>query len=78
MSPLNYESCVTLLEAEKLRKHDGILEIARNVNKGEVPVLYYHRNCCSVFTLKRNIESLERKVGFEEEEVEDEVVPFET
>ena len=66
------------MEAAKVRKHDGILKIARNVKEGEVPVLYYHRRCRSVFTLKRDLESLKRKVGFEEEEDEDEFVPFET
>ena len=78
ISPLSYESWVTLLEAAKVRKHDGILKIARDVKEGEVPVLFYHRKCRSVFTLKRDLESLKRKVGFEEEEDEDGVVPFET
>ena len=58
ISPLSYESWVTLLEAAKVRKHDGILKIARNVKEGEVPVLFYHRKCRSVFTLKRDLESL--------------------
>lgn len=78
ISPLSYESWVTLLEAAKVRKHEGILKIARNVKEGEVSVLCYHRQCRSVFTLKRDLESLKRKVGFKEEEDEDEFVPFET
>ena len=44
ISPLNYESWVTLLEAAKVRKHDAILKIARNFKEGEVPELFYHRN----------------------------------
>ena len=75
--PLSYESSVTLLEAGKVRKYDGILNIARNVVEGEVPVLYYHRQCRSVFTLKTDLESLKRNVGFAEEEDEDEFIPFE-
>ena len=78
ISPLSYESWVTLIEAAKVGKHDGILKIARNVKEGEVPVLFYHRKCRSVFTLKRDLQSLKRKVGFEEEEDEDEVVTLET
>ena len=42
-----------------------------------MPVLYYHRQCHSVFTLKTDLESLKRNVGFAEEEDEGEFIPFE-
>ena len=47
------ESWSTLVRAAAVRKHKPVLDIAETLNEGEIPSIYYHRECCSVFTIKK-------------------------
>ena len=67
ISPQSFDSWATLLEAAKIQQHASLLQIARNTREGEVPEIFYHRKCRSVFTNKRDLESLKRKRALEEE-----------
>ena len=62
ISPQSFDSWATLLEAAKIQQHDSLLQIARNTREGEVPEIFYHRKCRSVFTNKRDLESLKENV----------------
>lgn len=42
ISPQSYDSWATLLEAAQIRKHEALLQIARNAQEGEVPEIFYH------------------------------------
>ena len=61
VSPQSYDSWLTLLEAAEVRGHSPILEIAKRLEENEVPKIYYHRKCRSLFTMKRDLETLKRK-----------------
>lgn len=61
VSPQGYDSWITLLEVAEVRNHKLILEIAKNTKEHEVPLVFYHRKCTSMFTMKRDLESLKRK-----------------
>ena len=74
ISPQTYDSWATLLEAAEIRKHEALLQIARNAQEGEVPEIFYHRKCRSAFTIKRDLESLKRKRALEEDAHEDETL----
>ena len=52
------ESWKTLLNAAPIRNHEPSLEIAKTLEEGELPKVTYHRQCRSVFTLKRNLDKL--------------------
>ena len=52
------ESWKTLLNAATIRNHEPILEIAKTLEEGELPKVTYHRQCRSIFTLKRNLDKL--------------------
>ena len=51
-----YESWLTLLEAAKHRNFEPILEASRLLVDHEIPNIWYHRSCRSVFTLKKNLD----------------------
>lgn len=70
VSPQSYDSRLTLLEAAKVRHHSPILEIAKLLEGNEVPKIFYYRKCRSLFTLKRDLETLKRKA---DESLTDEV-----
>lgn len=57
----DYASWKTLLDAAKLRNHVPILQIAKSLKQDEIPNLGYHRQCRSLFTMKRDLEALKRK-----------------
>lgn len=59
--PQNYNSWSTLLEAAKVRNHRPILEIAEQLKGTELQEIFYHRKCRSLFTMKRDLETLKRK-----------------
>lgn len=61
VSPQDYASWETLLEAAKVRKYAPILDVAKELGEKEVPRIYYHRKCRSLFTMKRDLETLKRK-----------------
>jgi hypothetical protein len=61
VSPQSYNSWLTLLEAAKVRNHAPVLDIAKELADQEVPKIFYHRKCRSLFTVKRDLETLKRK-----------------
>lgn len=62
VSPRDLSSWITLFEAAKIRNHKPILDIAKQLNENEIPGnLMYHRKCRSIFTMKRDLESIKRK-----------------
>ena len=52
------ESWKTILNAATIRNHESILEIAKTLQEGELPKVICHGQCCSIFTLKRNLDKL--------------------
>lgn len=63
VSPQSHASWLALLEAAKVRNHVPILDVAKTLQDKEVPILFYHRKCRSMFTMKRDLETLKRKAG---------------
>ncbi len=61
VSPQTYVSWQALLEAVRIRSHDSIMEVAKHQVDKEVPKIYYHRKCRSVFTMKRDLETIVKK-----------------
>ena len=60
--PTDQASWQTLLEVAKVRNHEPILHLAEQMPDNlAIPDIAYHRYCRSLFTLKRDIESLKRK-----------------
>lgn len=64
-SPQTYASWQTLLDAAKIRSHDPIVDIAKTQVEKEVPKIYYHRKCRSIFTIKRNLETIMKRKASE-------------
>ena len=56
------ESRITLLEAAKLRNDSNIMNIAADLEDGEVPKLMYHKTCRARYTLKRELHKLRKEV----------------
>ena len=56
------ETSITLLEAAKLRNDSNIINIAADLEDGEVPKLRYHKSYTARYTLKRNWEKLRKGV----------------
>ena len=61
ISPQSYESWLTLFEAAKIRNFTPVLNVAQNLEEHEVPSIFYHRKCRSIFTMKRDWETIKRK-----------------
>ena len=51
------ESWSTLVRAAAVRIPKPLLDTAETLNEGEIPSIYYQRECCSVFTMKRLLET---------------------
>ena len=58
--PRDEESWQTLKNAAEIRNHQSLIEIAKNVSEGEIPEIYYHRKCRSVFTMKKLLDNMTR------------------
>ena len=54
MCPNSVESWKTLRQAAEIRRHEEILAIAVN-SPDEIPEVYYHRKCRSIFTMKKDL-----------------------
>ena len=57
VSPNSVESWRTLRRVEELRYHEDILGIQVS-SPDEIPEVYYHRKCRSIFTMKRDLEKI--------------------
>ena len=58
VGPKDDDSWKTLLRAGEIRKHEEILEISKSLSEGEVPRIYYHRKCRSIFTMKKLLDKI--------------------
>ena len=58
ISPQGVDSWKTLLKAAQIRKHEPLLELAKDITEEHIPDIKYHRKCCSIFTMKRELEKL--------------------
>ena len=56
------ESWITLLEAAKLRNDSNIINVAADLEDGEVPKLMYRKTYRAQYTLKRDLDKLRKKV----------------
>ena len=54
------ESWQTLLNAARIRNHLRILEIEEENHGKDFPFIQYHRDCRSIFTMKRDLEKLQK------------------
>jgi len=61
--PQTHESWETLFEAAKVRMYNPIINAAKSLGDNEIPKIYYHRKCRSVFTMKRDLNTLKRKAN---------------
>ena len=57
------ESWQTLYEAVRVRSHAPIMELAKHLEGNKIPKILYHRKCRSIFTMKRDLETLKRKAN---------------
>ena len=55
------ESWTTLLNAATIHKHQAVLEVASTLADGDVPAIKYHRNCRSIFTIKKLLDNIKSK-----------------
>ena len=55
--PNSVESWKTLRRAAEIRRHEEILAIAVN-SPDEIPEVYYHRKCRSIFTMKKDLDRI--------------------
>ena len=42
----------------QIRNYQEIVELSKSLSKGEVPLIYYHRKCRSIFTMKNLLDKL--------------------
>ena len=63
VTPKDEESWSTPVRAAAVRKHKPLLDIAETLNEGEIPSIYYHRKCRSVFTMKKLLETISKQQG---------------
>ena len=61
VSPRDIISWNTLLEAAKTRQHKPVLNVAGNLQYGEIPPVLYHRQCRSIFTMKKTLDAIEKQ-----------------
>ena len=61
VAPANIESWNMLLRAAKIRGYSPILDLAKNLPKGSIHQLFYHRKCRSIFTMKKLLDSIVAK-----------------
>ena len=66
--PKDEESWSTLVGAAAARKHKPLLDIAETLNGGEIPGIYYHRKCRSVFTMKTLLKTISKQQGTDTQE----------
>ena len=55
------ESWKSLLRAAQIRQHTPLLELSTGLQENQVPHIQYHRKCCSVFTMKCQLDAILNK-----------------
>lgn len=58
VSPQDLDSWKTLLRAAEIRQHAPLLDIAKDLEEGQMPQVHYHRKCRSIFTMKKSLDSI--------------------
>ena len=58
ISPKDLDSWKSLLKAATIRNHRPLLDLAENAKEGGIPQVSYYRKCRSLFTMKRDLESI--------------------
>ena len=53
VSPRDVDSWKTLVSAAEIRKHAALVNMAITNPEGEIPRVWYHRKCRSIFTMKK-------------------------
>ena len=61
VSPQSLDSWNSLVNAARIRKHAPILDLMKELVEGEIPPVYYHRKCRSIFTMKKLLEAITKK-----------------
>ena len=63
----DFSSWNSLLKAAKIRQYEPLLNVAKSLKENQVPDLSYHRNCRSIFTIKKTLQAIEqhRETGAE-------------
>ena len=61
VNPKDEESWKTLLRAAQIQNHQEIVELSKSLSEGEVPLIYYHRKCRSIFTMKKLLDKLSQQ-----------------
>ena len=61
VNPKDEESWKTLLHAAQIRNHQEIVELSKSLRDGEVSLIYYHRKCRSIFTMKNVLDKLSQQ-----------------
>ena len=59
--PKTYESWKTLLKAAEVRQYGPITDVAKELRENELPKIHYHRRCRSIFTMKRDLDTILKK-----------------
>ena len=62
VSSNNADSWKALLRAAQIRQYAPVLDLAKDIPEGQMPAaVYYHRNCRSVFTMKKDLDRILQK-----------------
>ena len=51
----------TILNAARIRKSEKVIALAGCINETEYPKIRFYKTCCSMFTLKRDLEKLQKE-----------------
>ena len=60
-SPIDLESWKTLVSAAQIRNYQPVLDIVFNTNDEQIPSIFYHRKCRSLFTMKKALDRLRKE-----------------
>ena len=60
-SPIDLESWKTLVSAAQIRNNQPVLDIVFNTNDEQLPSIFYHRKCRSLFTMKKALDRLRKE-----------------
>ncbi len=52
------DSWRTLLRAAQICNHAPVIELAKDIPEGQIPEIYYHRKCRSIFTMKKDLDGI--------------------
>jgi len=55
--PRDVDPWKTLVRAAEIRNHADLVGLARTTPEGEVPRIWYHRKCRSIFTMKKLLDA---------------------